>query len=163
MSRLQKLMICTSPQVSTPSALFSLGPQAFVSTFSDFISGVLEVNDTNVDVNDYVLAPRETVTQSDAPVKMQVQFSVGPAATGGPQHVRLGPPLHDLLMSLKVHCQHILHSSQFTLGFSYSCSPLHPDCHFNLFLPLKVALLLLRRGTIFVARRTGRRKTTPDK
>jgi len=80
-------------QVSTPSALFSLGPQAFVSTFSDFVSGVLEVNNTNVDVSDYVLAPGETVTSADAPVKMDVQFSVDPAATGSPQHVS-PPPLN---------------------------------------------------------------------
>ncbi len=67
-----------------------------MTTFSDFVSGVLEVNDTNVDVNDYVLVPGQAVTAADDPVQMQVQFSVDPAATGSPQHVSFLSMPHSL-------------------------------------------------------------------
>ena len=74
-------------QVPEPASLNTLGLQTSVIAFSQFISKVLEVNSTNIDITDFSLVPGGKLTSGSSPADMQVQFSVSPADSYSVQHV----------------------------------------------------------------------------
>ena len=82
------MVTCAGTQVSQPDNLVSLGPQAFVTSFSSFASAVLALNVSLVSVLDFVLAPGAQLSADAATVGMVVEFSAAPPDSYSPDQVR---------------------------------------------------------------------------
>lgn len=76
--------------MSTPSSLFALGPSAFKTTFTDFMSAVLTVNNSGFEVKDFSLVPGAAINDHNSPVSLEVEFSVIPSQPLAYHQVRNG-------------------------------------------------------------------------
>ena len=75
-------------QVSQAASYLSLGTYGFATTMQSFVSSTLAINASHIQITDLVVEPGTSISQSSATVKLRVDLTATPAASGSAPMVR---------------------------------------------------------------------------